>query len=113
MTPYGPRAVRPRCIVASLEHHVIECPCHGSRFSVTGGSVLRRPAVIRCSRAAQTIARYTMHTCHKTFLSEPAEELPLHDHRIARADRVEVPRGIIRTEVDAAVTNVRVALRGD
>jgi hypothetical protein len=36
--------------------------------------------------------------------------LCLHDDRIADAHGVEVPRGVIRAEIDAAVTDIRVAL---
>ena len=29
-----------------LSHHLVECPCHGSRFDVRTGEVLNLPAVI-------------------------------------------------------------------
>jgi Rieske Fe-S protein len=32
------------CAVADIRDGVIECPCHGSRFSVADGSVIRGPA---------------------------------------------------------------------
>ncbi|MDI2126283.1 Rieske (2Fe-2S) protein [Yinghuangia seranimata] len=32
------------CLVNKVEQGVIKCPCHGSQFSVTDGSVIRGPA---------------------------------------------------------------------
>lgn len=32
------------CIVANIDGGTITCPCHGSQFSVTDGSVIRGPA---------------------------------------------------------------------
>ena len=33
-----------RCIVASVSHGTINCPCHGSKFSIENGSVVHGPA---------------------------------------------------------------------
>jgi Rieske Fe-S protein len=32
------------CIVSSVSHGTINCPCHGSKFSITDGSVVHGPA---------------------------------------------------------------------
>ena len=32
------------CIVASVSHGTINCPCHGSKFSIENGSVVHGPA---------------------------------------------------------------------
>ena len=33
-----------QCLVTSIEGEEINCPCHGSRFSITDGSVIKGPA---------------------------------------------------------------------
>jgi Rieske Fe-S protein len=43
------------CAISSVRDGVIECPCHGSRFSAVDGSVLRGPARQALSTRAVTI----------------------------------------------------------
>jgi hypothetical protein len=40
----------------------------------------------------------------------PQDALSLNDDRISDADHVEIPCGVVGTEVDAAVADVRIAL---
>ena len=35
-----------QCFVTTVEGGAIHCPCHGSRFSITDGSVLNGPALL-------------------------------------------------------------------
>ena len=34
-----------QCFVTTVQDGAIHCPCHGSRFSITDGSVLNGPAI--------------------------------------------------------------------
>jgi 3-phenylpropionate/trans-cinnamate dioxygenase ferredoxin subunit len=53
-----------------LEGTVVTCPCHGSRFDVTSGEVLRGPA----QKAVQTYAAHVEHQTLQVELSpRPAE----------------------------------------
>ena len=40
------------CFVASVSHGTINCPCHGSEFSIKDGSVVRGPATRPLPRMA-------------------------------------------------------------
>ena len=43
------------CLVSSVENNEIICPCHGSRFSATDGSVINGPAEVGLSAAAVVV----------------------------------------------------------
>ncbi len=43
------------CLVAQVENNEIICPCHGSRFSATDGSVINGPAEVGLSSAAVAV----------------------------------------------------------
>lgn len=43
------------CLVSSVESNEILCPCHGSRFSATDGSVIQGPATMPLQPAGITV----------------------------------------------------------
>lgn len=43
-----------QCFVTSVQDGAIHCPCHGSRFSITDGSVLTGPALAPLPRKTVT-----------------------------------------------------------
>lgn len=43
------------CLVSSVENNEITCPCHGSKFSGTDGSVIQGPATQPLASAGVTI----------------------------------------------------------
>jgi Rieske Fe-S protein len=45
-----------RCTVASVRNRAIVCPCHGSQFSITDGSVLKGPATQPLESRAITVS---------------------------------------------------------
>jgi Rieske Fe-S protein len=44
------------CLVASVDNNVITCPCHGSQFSATDGSVMGGPAPAPLSQVSVTVS---------------------------------------------------------
>jgi nitrite reductase/ring-hydroxylating ferredoxin subunit len=44
-----------QCLVASVQNGLITCPCHGSQYSATDGSVQRGPALSPLSEIAVTV----------------------------------------------------------
>jgi Rieske Fe-S protein len=44
------------CTVSSVENNEILCPCHGSKFSGTDGSVIQGPATAPLAPAAITVS---------------------------------------------------------
>lgn len=42
---YSARCTHEGCLVSSVTEGTINCPCHGSRFSITDGAVITGPAV--------------------------------------------------------------------
>ena len=43
------------CLVSSVENNEIICPCHGSRFSASDGSVINGPAEVGLQAAAVAV----------------------------------------------------------
>jgi Rieske Fe-S protein len=44
------------CTVAAVAHNVIQCPCHGSMFSASDGSVIQGPAQSPLAAKSITVA---------------------------------------------------------
>lgn len=54
------RCTHAGCPVTEVEEGVISCPCHGSRFSISDGSVARPPATEPLTPIAITVTGDTL-----------------------------------------------------